>query len=107
MIDMDAGFSGQLKIRERPGMSQSFRPDRKGHVGAVASQEMDRFFRDVTQIQTNIFIDACKRNDVKVLTPTMLYDFAPSDSRALTYPDVPRTSPSFGRSSGNPFWGGC
>ncbi|MBN1680486.1 MAG: hypothetical protein JW966_09350 [Anaerolineae bacterium] len=47
-----------------------------GHIGAVASQEVDRFFRDVTQIQTNIFIDACKRDDVKVLTPAMLYDFA-------------------------------
>jgi DNA invertase Pin-like site-specific DNA recombinase len=76
MIDMDAGFSGQLKIRERPGMSHLFDLIENGHVGAVASQEVDRFFRDITQIQTNIFIDACKRNDVKVLTPTMLYDFA-------------------------------
>lgn len=76
MIDMDAGFSGQLKIRERPGMSHLFDLIEGGEIGAVASQEVDRFFRDVTQIQTNIFIDACRRNDVKVLTPTMLYDFA-------------------------------
>jgi len=76
MIDMDAGFSGQLKIRERPGMSHLFDLIEGGEIGTVASQEVDRFFRDVTQIQTNIFIDACKRNDVKVLTPTMLYDFA-------------------------------
>jgi DNA invertase Pin-like site-specific DNA recombinase len=76
MIDMDAGFSGQLKISERPGMSQLLDMIERGDIGAVASQEVDRFFRDVTQIQTNIFIDACKRNDVKVLTPTMIYDFA-------------------------------
>lgn len=76
MIDMDAGFSGELKINERPGMSHLFKLIESGTLGAVASQEVDRFFRDVTQIQTNIFIDACKRNDVKVLTPTMIYDFA-------------------------------
>lgn len=76
MIDMDAGFSGQLKIDERPGMSHLFNLIESGAIGAVASQEVDRFFRDVTQIQTNIFIDACKRNDVKVLTPNMFYDFA-------------------------------
>src|SRR5690606_35768480 len=62
MIDMDAGFSGQLKIDERPGMSHLFNLIESGAIGAVASQEVDRFFRDVTQIQTNIFIDACKRD---------------------------------------------
>jgi uncharacterized protein (UPF0254 family) len=27
-------------------------------------------------IETNIFIDACKRNNVQVMTPMMIYDFA-------------------------------
>ena len=30
--------------------------------GLVAAQDVDRFFRDLTQIETNIFIDACRRN---------------------------------------------
>lgn len=29
----------------------------------------------MTQIEPNIFIDACKRNNILVLTPTMVYDF--------------------------------
>jgi ketosteroid isomerase-like protein len=76
MIDMDAGVSGQKKIRERVGMSMLYDLIENSQVGAVAAQDVDRFFRDVTQIQTNIFIDACKRNNVLVLTPTMIYDFA-------------------------------
>src|SRR5512136_553801 len=62
MIDMDAGISGTKKIRERPGMSRMFDLIESGQVGAVAAQDVDRFFRDVTQIETNIFIDSCKRN---------------------------------------------
>jgi len=82
MIDMDAGVSGQKKIRERIGMSMLYDLIENGQVGAVAAQDVDRFFRDVTQIQTNIFIDACKRNNVLVLTPTMIYDFAhPTNGR--------------------------
>ncbi len=76
MIDMDAGISGTKKIKERPGMSRVFDLIENGQIGAVAAQDVDRFFRDVTQIETNIFIDACKRNNVLVLTPNMVYDFA-------------------------------
>ena len=45
-------------------------------IGAVACQDEDRLFRDVTQIQVNIFIEACRVSNVLVLTPTMIYDFA-------------------------------
>jgi hypothetical protein len=38
----------------------------------VAAQVVDRFFRDVTMIEANIFIDACKRNNVQV---RLRYDF--------------------------------
>jgi hypothetical protein len=76
MIDRDAGISGTKKITERPGMSYLFTLIENGEIGLVASQDVDRFFRDVTQIQTNIFIDACRRNNVLVLTPTFVYDFA-------------------------------
>jgi hypothetical protein len=82
MIDMDAGVSGQKKIRERIGMSMLYDLIESGQISAVAAQDVDRFFRDVTQIQTNIFIDACKRNHVLVLTPNMIYDFAhPTNGR--------------------------
>ncbi|MCB9453330.1 MAG: recombinase family protein [Anaerolineaceae bacterium] len=76
MIDMDAGISGQKKISERPGMSFLYRQIEHGEIGLVAAQDVDRFFRDLTQIETNIFIDACRRNNVQVLTPTFVYDFA-------------------------------
>jgi DNA invertase Pin-like site-specific DNA recombinase len=76
MIDMDAGISGQKKINERPGMSMLYRQIENAEIGLVAAQVVDRFFRDITQIETNIFIDACKRNNVQVLTPTMVFDFA-------------------------------
>jgi hypothetical protein len=76
MIDRDAGISGTKKIAERPGMSYLHTLIENGEIGLVASQDVDRFFRDVTQIQTNIFIDTCRRNNVLVLTPTFVYDFA-------------------------------
>jgi hypothetical protein len=76
MIDMDAGVSGQKKISERPGMSLLYRQIENGEIGLVAAQDVDRFFRDLTQIETNIFIDACRRNNVQVLTPSFVYDFA-------------------------------
>lgn len=76
MIDMDAGISGQKKISERPGMSLLYRQIENAEIGLVAAQDVDRFFRDLTQIETNIFIDACRRNNVQVLTPSFVYDFA-------------------------------
>jgi len=75
MIDMDAGVSGTKKIHERKGMSELWRLIENALVGAVAAQDVDRFFRDMTQIEPNLFIDACKRNNILVLTPTMVYDF--------------------------------
>lgn len=76
MIDFDAGVSGTKKIRERKGLSQAFDLIESGHIGVIAAQDVDRFFRDMAQIETNIFIDACRRNNVLVLTPTFIYDFA-------------------------------
>ncbi|MCC6973637.1 MAG: recombinase family protein [Anaerolineae bacterium] len=76
MVDMDAGISGMKRIDERPGMRQIMSMIERQLVRAVAAQDVDRFFRDVTQIETNKFIDACRRNNVLVLTPTFVYDFA-------------------------------
>ncbi len=76
MIDADAAVSGTKKIRERKGMSQLYDLIESGQLGLVAAQDVDRFFRDVTMIETNLFIDACKRNNVQVMTPRMVYDFA-------------------------------
>ncbi len=76
MLDMDAGISGTKKIDERPGMRALFELITEGKVRAVACQDEDRLFRDVTQIQVNIFIEACRQSSVLVLTPSMIYDFA-------------------------------
>lgn len=61
MVDMDAGISGMKRIDERPGMRQIMSMIERQLVRAVAAQDVDRFFRDVTQIETNKFIDACRR----------------------------------------------
>jgi DNA invertase Pin-like site-specific DNA recombinase len=75
LVDADAGVSGTLAIDERSGMRELFKNITTGQIGAVMTQEVDRLFRDVTQIQTNIFIDACYRNRVIVITPEMTYIF--------------------------------
>jgi DNA invertase Pin-like site-specific DNA recombinase len=79
MIDADEGVSGQTKIDEREGMKNLFSLITSGAIGTVACQDEDRLFRDVTQIQVNIFIEACRANRVLVLTPTMTYDFGHKD----------------------------
>jgi len=76
MIDMDAGISGSTKIDERPGMRALFELITEAKIGAAACQDEDRLFRDVTQIQVNIFIEACRQSNVLVITPSMVYDFA-------------------------------
>jgi DNA invertase Pin-like site-specific DNA recombinase len=76
MIDMDGGISGTTKIDERPGMRKLFELITDAKIGAVACQDEDRLFRDITQIQVNIFIEACRQSQIIVLTPSMVYDFA-------------------------------
>jgi DNA invertase Pin-like site-specific DNA recombinase len=76
MIDADAAVSGTKKIHERKGMTQLMQMIEAGQIGLVAAQDVDRFFRDVTMIETNKFIEACRANNVQVMTPRMVYDFA-------------------------------
>jgi DNA invertase Pin-like site-specific DNA recombinase len=76
LIDEDEGVSGAKRIDEREGMSRLFDLIITGKIGAVAVQAEDRLFRDETQIQVNVFIDACVKNDVRVLTPYFKYNFA-------------------------------
>ncbi len=76
LIDMDGGVSGTKKIDERPGMKELFDLIVEGQIRAVACQDEDRLFRDITQIQVNIFIEACRSANVLVITPSMVYDFA-------------------------------
>lgn len=75
LIDMDGGVSGTKKIDERPGMKELFDLITEGQICAVACQDEDRLFRDITQIQVNIFIEACRSANVLVITPSMVYDF--------------------------------
>lgn len=76
LIDMDAGVSGMKRIDERDGMRQLFELISERKVRTVACQDEDRLFRDVTQIQVNIFIEACRQAKVLVITPSMIYNFA-------------------------------
>src|SRR5260221_10749875 len=46
LIDMDAGVSGTKKIDERPGMKYLFELIVSDQIGAVASEDEDRLFRD-------------------------------------------------------------
>lgn len=47
-----------------------------GAIGTVAAQAEDRLFRDETQIQVKVFIEACVKNDVCVITLYFKYNFA-------------------------------
>jgi DNA invertase Pin-like site-specific DNA recombinase len=76
IILIDEGVSGAKRIDERVGMKRLFDLIITGKIGAVAVQAEDRLFRDETQIQVNVFIDACVKNDVRVLTPYFKYNFA-------------------------------
>lgn len=76
MIDDDEGVSGAKRIDERKGMSRLYDLIMQGLIGAVAVQAEDRLFRDETQIQVNVFIDACVKSNVRVLTPYFKYNFA-------------------------------
>jgi DNA invertase Pin-like site-specific DNA recombinase len=76
LVDMDAGISGTKKIDERPGMKYLFELISEGKIGTVACEDEDRLFRDVTQIQVSIFVEACRPSHVLVMTPSMAYDFA-------------------------------
>lgn len=76
LVDMDAGVSGTKRIEERPGMRMLFDLIIDSKIGAVACQDEDRLFRDITQIQVNIFIEACRKSRVLVITPSITYDFA-------------------------------
>jgi len=76
LIDEDEGVSGATRIEERKGMSRLFEMITSCHLGAVAVQAEDRLFRDETQIQVNVFLEACVKNDVRVITPYFKYNFA-------------------------------
>jgi hypothetical protein len=76
LIDEDEGVSGSKRIDERKGMSRLYNLIITGQIGTVAVQAEDRLFRDETQIQVNVFIDACVKNDVRVITPYFKYNFA-------------------------------
>lgn len=76
LIDEDEGVSGAKRIDERKGMSRLYNLIITGAIGTVAVQAEDRLFRDETQIQVNVFIDACVKNNVRVITPYFKYNFA-------------------------------
>jgi hypothetical protein len=76
LVDEDEGVSGAKRIDERVGMSRLYDLIITGEIGAVAVQAEDRLFRDETQIQVNVFIDACVKSDVRLLTPYFKYNFA-------------------------------
>lgn len=76
LIDEDEGVSGAKRIDERKGMSRLFDLIITGRIGSVVAQAEDRLFRDETQIQVNVFIDACVKNNVRVITPFFKYNFA-------------------------------
>jgi hypothetical protein len=76
LIDEDEGVSGAKRIDERAGMRRLYDLIITGQIGAVAVQAEDRLFRDETQIQVNVFIDACLKNNVRVVTPYFKYNFS-------------------------------
>jgi hypothetical protein len=76
LIDDDMGVSGAMTINQRTGMLRLISLIIHGSISAVACQDEDRLFRDATQIQVNLFVQACLEAGVVVITPQMIYDFA-------------------------------
>lgn len=76
MIDMDGGVSGATKIDERKGMRWLFSLITQNKIGAVAVEDEDRLFRDQSQIQVNVFVEACRVHNVRVMTPSFIYHFS-------------------------------
>lgn len=76
LIDEDEDVSGAKRIDERKGMSRPYNLIITGAIGTFAVQAEDRLFRYETQIQVNVFIDACVKNNVRVITPYFKYNFA-------------------------------
>jgi DNA invertase Pin-like site-specific DNA recombinase len=75
LIDTDEGISGAKTIDERPGMTRLFSLIVDNQIGTVLVQDESRLFRDQTMIQPNIFIDACKTNQVTVIADGITYQF--------------------------------
>ncbi len=75
LIDADAGVSGTLKIDERAGMRRLFNMVINHEIGGVATIDEDRLFRDVTMIQVDTFIEACRQTGVMIITPSVRYIF--------------------------------
>jgi hypothetical protein len=76
VIDLDTGKSGALPLESREGMRQLLEGIERGQILAIAAEWEDRLFRDKKQIESNIFIDACRRHEVFIITRAMVYDFA-------------------------------
>ncbi len=76
LVDEDEGVSGAKRIDERKGMSRLYNLIINEGIGTVVVQAEDRLFRDETQIQVNVFIDACVKSNVRVITPYFKYNFA-------------------------------
>jgi hypothetical protein len=67
--------SGRLRIDQREGLQALMDRVERDEIGAVIVFLEDRLFRDETGIQYNTFIDACRKHDVRVITPHYTYDF--------------------------------
>jgi len=61
--------SGTLRIDQREGLRALTERIERDEVKAVIVFQVDRLFRDETQIQVNTFIDLCKRHNCLVITP--------------------------------------
>jgi len=69
--------SGTLRIDQREGLMALYERIEHDEVKAVIVAQVDRLFRDETQIQVNTFIDVCKRHECLVITlaPDTIFDF--------------------------------
>jgi hypothetical protein len=69
--------SGTLRIDQREGLMALYERIERDEVKAVIVAQVDRLFRDETQIQVNTFIDVCKRHECFVITlaPDTIFDF--------------------------------
>lgn len=73
--DGKRGVSGRVRIDKRTGLNALMEGIYTGRFKYVFVMNEARLFRDETMIGPDTFIDACKTNDVIVVTDVYRYDF--------------------------------
>lgn len=72
--ERDIGISGTKNHKFRPGLAALIEAISAGRVEAVYVVHISRLYRDQTLIDAMTFADLCKRHNVVIVTPQLIFD---------------------------------